>query len=40
MILGWFISAFAASMGADFWFSSIGKVINLRSGGKPASGKK
>ena len=40
MILGWFISAFAASMGADFWFSSIGKVINLRSGGKPASDKK
>lgn len=40
MILGWFISAFAASMGADFWFSSIGKVINLRSGGKPANGKK
>lgn len=37
MILGWFISAFAASMGADFWFSSIGKVINLRAGGKPAS---
>jgi hypothetical protein len=40
MILGWFISAFAASMGADFWFASIGKVINLRSGGKPASSKK
>jgi hypothetical protein len=40
MIFGWFISAFAASMGADFWFSSIGKVINLRSGGKPANGKK
>jgi hypothetical protein len=40
MLLGWFISAFAASMGADFWFSSIGKVINLRSGGKPASSKK
>lgn len=39
MLLGWFISAFAASMGADFWFSSIGKVINLRSGGKPANGK-
>lgn len=40
MILGWFISAFAASMGADFWFNSIGKVMNLRSGGKPANGKK
>lgn len=40
MVFGWFISAFAASMGADFWFSSIGKVINLRSGGKPASVKK
>jgi hypothetical protein len=40
MLLGWFISAFADSMGADFWFSSIGKVINLRSGGKPASSKK
>lgn len=40
MVFGWFITAFAASMGADFWFSSIGKVINLRSGGKPASVKK
>lgn len=40
MLLGWFISAFAASMGADFWFNSIGKVMNLRSGGKPANGKK
>jgi hypothetical protein len=40
MIIGWFISAFAASMGADFWFNSIGKVMNLRSGGKPANGKK
>lgn len=40
MVLGWFISAFAASMGADFWFSSIGKVINLRSGGKPSMDKK
>jgi hypothetical protein len=40
MVLGWFISAFAASMGADFWFSSIGKVINLRSAGKPVSVKK
>ena len=40
MVFGWLISAFAASMGADFWFSSIGKVINLRSGGKPASSKK
>lgn len=39
MLLGWFISAFAASMGADFWFNSIGKVMNLRSGGKPANGK-
>jgi hypothetical protein len=39
MLLGWFISAFAASMGADFWFNSIGKVMNLRSSGKPANGK-
>lgn len=39
MILGWFISAFAASMGADFWFSSIGKFVNLRAGGKPAKSK-
>jgi hypothetical protein len=40
MVFGWFISAFAASMGADFWFSSIGKLVNLRSAGKPASGKR
>jgi len=40
LIIGWFISAFAASMGADFWFSSIGKLINLRASGKPADLKK
>jgi len=40
MVLGWLLTAFAASMGADFWFSSIGKVINLRAAGQPADRKK
>lgn len=40
MLLGWLLTAFAASMGADFWFSSIGKVVNLRAAGQPADRKK
>ena len=40
MLVGWFISAFAASMGADFWFNSIGKLVNLRAAGKPADSQK
>lgn len=37
-ILGWFLTGFAVSMGANFWFDLLGKVINVRNAGpKPAS---
>lgn len=37
-ILGWFLTGFAVSMGANFWFDLLGKVINVRNtGAKPAS---
>lgn len=36
--LGWFLTGFAVSMGANFWFDLLGKVINVRNAGpKPAS---
>ena len=36
-ILGWIVTAIAISMGANFWFDLLGKVINVRNtGGKPA----
>jgi hypothetical protein len=34
-ILGLLISAFAASMGAPFWFDTLSKFINLRGAGTP-----
>lgn len=37
-VLGWFLTAFAGSLGAAYWFAAISKVINIRSTGpKPAS---
>lgn len=37
-ILGWFLTGLAVSMGANFWFDLLGKVINVRNAGpKPAS---
>ncbi len=36
-ILGWMVTAIAISMGANFWFDLLGKVINVRNtGGKPS----
>ena len=36
-LLGWIITAFAASLGSPFWFDGIGKLLALRgSGAKPA----
>jgi hypothetical protein len=36
MIAGWFVSGFAISMGAPFWFDLLGKIMNVRnSGNKP-----
>ena len=33
-LLGWFITATAASLGAPFWFDTVNKFINLRGSGK------
>jgi hypothetical protein len=33
-LLGWLFTAFAASLGAQFWFDVLGKIINLRMSGK------
>jgi hypothetical protein len=33
-IVGWFLTAFAASLGAPFWFDLLNKFMNLRSVGK------
>jgi len=32
-LLGWFITALAASLGAPFWFDLVGKLVKLRSAG-------
>jgi hypothetical protein len=34
MVLGWLITAAAASLGAPFWFDSLKRVISVRSSGK------
>lgn len=33
-VLGWLFTALAASLGAQFWFDVLGKVVNLRMSGK------
>jgi hypothetical protein len=33
-VLGWLFTALAASMGAQFWFDVLGKIVNLRMSGK------
>jgi hypothetical protein len=34
-LVGWLITALAASLGAPFWFDILGKLVNLRSAGLP-----
>jgi molecular chaperone GrpE (heat shock protein) len=34
-LMGWLISGVAISMGANFWFNLLGKVINVRNAGSP-----
>lgn len=34
-IVGWLITALAVSLGAPFWFDTLGRFINLRNAGKP-----
>lgn len=33
-LIGWLVSALAASLGAQFWFDALGKLVTLRSSGK------
>lgn len=33
-LLGWIMTAFAVSLGAQFWFDTLGKVVGLRSSGR------
>ena len=39
-LLGWFITAMAASLGAPFWFDMVNKFINLRGTGKKPNNEK
>ncbi len=34
-LAGWLLSAFAATLGAPFWFDAMSKLINLRTSGAP-----
>ena len=34
LIAGWLLTAFAASLGAPFWFDILGRIINIRNAGK------
>jgi hypothetical protein len=34
VILGWLLSAFAASLGAPFWFDTLNRIMNVRASGK------
>ncbi|MBL8470746.1 MAG: hypothetical protein KF778_02990 [Rhodocyclaceae bacterium] len=38
MLAGWLITAFAVSLGANFWFDLLGKLIKIRAAGKPLEG--
>jgi hypothetical protein len=32
---GWFLTALAASLGAPFWFDTLGRFVNIRNAGRP-----
>jgi multidrug efflux pump subunit AcrA (membrane-fusion protein) len=34
LILGWFLTALAASLGAPFWFDTLSRIMNIRNSGK------
>lgn len=38
-LIGWFITAFAGSLGASYWFAMLSKVVNIRSSGPPPQAK-
>lgn len=35
MIIGWALTAIAASLGAPFWFDTLNRFVNLRNAGRP-----
>ena len=35
MLIGWLITAFAATLGAPFWFDTLNKIMVIRSTVKP-----
>jgi len=37
LILGWFLTALAVSLGSGFWFDILSKVLQLRGSGKKVS---
>jgi hypothetical protein len=40
-VAGWFLTAFAASLGAPFWFETLTRFINIRGNGlKPEDSEK
>jgi hypothetical protein len=40
IVLGWLITALAASLGAQFWFDTLGKLLKMRSAGPTPDEKK
>ncbi len=39
-LLGWLLTAFALSLGAPFWFDTLGRLVKLRASGPPEDGDK
>ncbi len=35
LVVGWFLTALAASFGAPFWFDTLNRFVNLRNAGRP-----
>jgi hypothetical protein len=35
MLLGWLLTALAASLGAPFWFDTLSRFVNIRNAGRP-----
>jgi len=39
MVVGWIATAFAISLGAQFWFNALGEVLNIRAAGRKPNAK-
>ncbi len=35
LLIGWFLTALAASLGAPFWFDTLGRFVSIRNAGRP-----